>query len=257
VIIDADVHISLTEKNGITAEQALKKMDRANIDMANIWLQPPYMRDIETANRYVYHSARAHPDRFFATGWVDPHFGETAAMDTLKRCTQEYGMRAVKMNGAQNNFYIDDESCFPLYESLSSMDCVLAFHVGADFYDFTHPTRAQKIAKLFPDLRILLVHMGGVGLPNLSNACIEVAQQCPNTMLVGSAISYVSIAHAIRTLGPTRVCFGSDEPFAFMHVERAAYEAFLPDVTDHDGYTLVMGGNIAHFFGIVPTSNTP
>ncbi len=250
MIIDADVHLSLTERNGITADQALRKMDRANVDMANIWLQPPYMRDIESANRYIFEAARLHPDRFYATGWVDPHYGKDAAKDMLKRCTQDYGMRSIKMNGAQNSFYIDDESCFPLYAYLNSNRCALAFHIGADFYDFTHPTRAQKVAKAFPDLRILLVHMGGAGLPNLSNACIEVAQQCPNTILVGSAVSYVSIAQAIKVLGPARVCFGSDEPFAYMHVERAAYDAFLPDITDHAGYALVMGGNIARFFEI-------
>ena len=64
MVFDADVHLSVTEKNGLTAEEALRAMDRAGIDRANIWLQPPYMREIEEANRYIYEAWRNHPDRF-------------------------------------------------------------------------------------------------------------------------------------------------------------------------------------------------
>lgn len=247
MIFDADVHLSLTEPNGLSAETVLRMMDRAGIDRANIWLQPPYMRMIDEANRYVYDSARAHPDRFVPSGWTDPHFGMDAAMDMTKRCVEEYGMQAVKMNGAQNSFYIDDERLFPIHDYLQRMRCGLSLHIGADFFEYTHPMRARTIAKKFPALRLLMVHMGGAGIPNLSKACIEVAQECPNMLLVGSAVSYLSIVEAIRTLGPARVCFGSDAPFAMMHVERAAYEAFLPDVTDAEGIKKIMGENIAGF----------
>ncbi|MCL1796678.1 MAG: amidohydrolase family protein [Clostridia bacterium] len=249
MIIDADVHLSLTERNGLTAEQALRGMDRAGIDRANIWLQPPYMRAIDDANLYIHQAAALHPDRFAPSGWVDPNYGLDRAMETLLRCTDIYGMRVIKLNGAQNSFYIDDEPLFKLYAALDERKCGLALHIGADFYDFTHPTRAVKIAKAFPDLRILVVHMGGAGVPNLAKASIEAAAACPNMLLVGSAISYLSVMEAIRTLGAGRVCFGSDAPFAMMHVEKAAYDAFLPDVTDSAGYQKVMGENIADFLG--------
>ena len=250
MIFDADVHLSQTEPNGLTAEQVLERMDRAGVEMANIWLQPPYMRIIEDANRYVYESANAHPDRFVATGWVDPHFGFTRSMDTLKRCVHTYGMRSIKFNGAQNNFFIDDEAMYPFYEYIMRNQCILAFHIGADYYENTHPFRAKKVAEAFPDLRILMVHMGGAGVPNLSKACIETAKACANMTLIGSAVSYLGVVEAIRTLGPERICFGSDTPFALMNAERAAYEAFLPDITDERGKNLIMGGNAAALWNV-------
>ena len=67
-------------------------------------------------------------------------------------------------------------------------------------------------------------------------------------MLTGSAVSYLAVMEAIRQLGPERVCFGSDAPFALPYVERAAYEAFLPDVVDASGRKLVMGQNALKFF---------
>ena len=134
------------------------------------------------------------------------------------------------------------------YEQMNQAGCALAFHIGSDFFDFTHPSRAQRIAEHFPTMPVMLVHMGGAGKPDLSNACIDVAKVCPNVMLTGSAVSYLSIIHAIKELGPERVCFGSDAPFALPHVERAAYEAFLPDVTDAAGAELIMCKNAMKFF---------
>ena len=250
MVFDADVHVSTTEINGLKAEEVLCEMDKARVDMANIWLMPPYLREIEDANRYVYKSAKAYPDRFVATGWLDPHFGQERSMAMLRQCVEVYGMKAVKMNGAQNNFYIDDESLFPYFDYLQTHQCMLALHIGSDFYDFTHPTRAEKIAKAFPNLHILMVHMGGAGVPDLGKACIEVAKRCNNMTLVGSAISYLRVVEAIRTLGPQRVCFGSDTPFAMMNVERVAYEAFLPDVADDKGKALVMGGNAMKLWNV-------
>jgi predicted TIM-barrel fold metal-dependent hydrolase len=55
---------------------------------------------------------------------------------------------------------------------------------------------------------------------------------------------------AIKTLGADRVCFGSDAPFALMHVELAMYRALLQDEVSQAERDLVLGGNIARLFGI-------
>ena len=54
MIYDADVHISRTESNGQPVEELLRQMDAAGIDRALVWQQPPYFRDVDEANRYVY-----------------------------------------------------------------------------------------------------------------------------------------------------------------------------------------------------------
>ena len=255
MIIDADCHISPTPEGGnsISSEELLRRMDRSGVDKALAWLQPPYMRQVGPANAYVARAMREHPDRILGFGWVDPHLGVEAARDEVRRCVEDYGLYGVKLNGAQNNFYVDDpELSFPLICEIAARGSILALHVGADAFEHTHPYRVGKVAKLFPDLPILMVHMGGVGHADLTDAAIEFAAECPNLTLVGSAARTGAILKAVRTLGAGRVCFGSDTPFELMHVELARYNAMLEGVLPAEQKALVMGGNVARVLGVEP-----
>lgn len=246
-IFDADTHLTLTEKIAQTADELLRNMDKAKIDKSLVWLQPPYMRAIEDANRYVYESAKRFHDRLVPFGWVDPHFGMERSMEMLRVCLDEYGMHGIKLNGAQNDFCIDDPAIDPIIAELEKRDSVLALHVGSDFFDNTHPARVERIAKRHPNLRMLLAHMGGAGLPDLGDYCIEVAAEHPNLMLIGSAISYLKVMKAIKTLGAERVCFGSDSPFRYQHVEVAAYQALLDGEVTQEEKEKIMGLNLMRF----------
>ncbi len=246
MIIDADVHLSpLREGNRITVEELLRRMDRSGVERALTWLQPTYFRDVEGGNRYVYECARRFPERITGFGWVDPHFGLEKCLEEVKRCTEEYGFVGVKLNGAQNEFPIDDErNCLPLIEAIVAAGRLLAFHIGADSFENTHPFRLAKIARRFPTATILAVHMGGAAVPDLSRAMLEFAQECPNIYLIGSAVSPLAVLRVIQQIGPERVLFGSDTPFQLMHVEVAKYRSLLEDLPV-EAADLVMGAKRA------------
>lgn len=250
MIIDADCHISpIREGNRIRYETLLTMMDQSGVNQALIWLQPPYMREIAESNAYVHEAVKASPDRFLGFGWADPNISLQNALDETKKCLYDYDFYGVKLNGAQNEYYLDDEATtFPVLEEIAKAGKIAAFHCGADHYTRTHPYQIAKIAKQFPEMPILCVHMGGAGIPDLSRAAIELAQQHANVTLIGSAIGHPEILHAIKILGPTRVCFGSDTPFQFMHVCLAMYEALLKDELSAEDMALVMGGNMQRVF---------
>jgi predicted TIM-barrel fold metal-dependent hydrolase len=253
MIIDADTHISPTGEDAmaITVDDLLRRMDRAGVDKALTWLRPPYMREIDASNIYVYQAMKQHPDRILGFGWADPRLGVDKAKDAVKKCIDEYGFYGVKLNGAQNSFYIDSPVLsLPVIEEIAKTGKLLAFHVGTDAYEQTHPFRVGKIARQFPEVQILMVHMGGVAYADLSNAAIEIAQAHPNLTLVGSAVRAVAVLQAVKTLGATRVCFGSDTPFALMHVEVAKYNALLDGEVSAEEKQDIMAGNIARLIGL-------
>jgi predicted TIM-barrel fold metal-dependent hydrolase len=253
MIIDADCHISPTPEGGnsIEADELLRRMDRSGVDQAVAWLQPPYLRDVGPGNAYVHEAMRSHPDRILGFGWADPNLGVDRAKEAVHRCVEDYGLFGVKLNGAQNSFYIDSpELSLPVIEEIASLGARLAFHVGGDACEHTHPFRVGKIARQFPELTILAVHMGGAAFADLSDAMIEIARDCPNLHLIGSAIRAIRVLEAVRTLGADRVSFGSDTPFALMWVERAKYDALLDGEVSAGDRQKIMGGNVARLFGL-------
>jgi len=248
MIVDADVHLSPTD--GILVDELLRRMDRSGVSKALAWLQPPYLRQIDESNAYIHRAMQDHPDRILGFGWADPNLGVQKARDMARKCVEEYGFYGVKLNGAQNPYTIDDpELALPVIEEIARLNTVLAFHVGADDYSRTHPYRVAKIARMYPELPILVVHMGGAAYMDLSREAIEFALECPNLTLIGSGVRAVSILAAIQALGAQRVCFGSDTPFALMHVEVAMYKALLEGEVSAAGKADIMGRNILRVLG--------
>ncbi|MDF1512888.1 MAG: amidohydrolase family protein [Anaerolineae bacterium] len=250
LIIDADTHIAPTGGE-FTLDAQLARMERAGIDKALTWLKPDYTgTGIEGHNRYVYDAVQQYPDRLLGFGWADPTVSVEHAIQMVKVCTEDYGFYGVKLNGAQNNYRIDDiELVMPVVDAVAQTGKVLALHIGPDAYENTHPLRAEKIAKRYPDMPILMVHMGMTD-EEMTAVVVEVAQLCPNMFLIGSATNDKFVLQAIHALGADRVCFGSDAPFRNPTVIRAMYEAFMADRLTEEEQVMVMGGNIARVFGL-------
>lgn len=252
MIIDADTHISpyKTDEYDISIDELIRRMDYAGIDKSIVWLRPPYMREVAESNLYVRRAMRDHPDRVIGFGWVDPHLDRRAMLDEIKRCHEEYGMHGIKLNGAQNDFYIDGDLAAPFEEEIANRNLVMAFHIGVDAYEGTHPYRLGKVARRHPNCRIFMIHMGGVAFHDMSNAAIEVMTEHPNIMGIASAIRPISVLKALKRLDTSRVAFGSDTPFNLMHVELAATKAMMEPEFSNEQIEDVLGGNIARFVGL-------
>ncbi len=246
MIIDADCHLSSRklDAQALTAPELIEQMDQAGVDRALVWLKPPYNKDIDPENRAICEAMRAYPQRLLGFGWANPQLGKSHTLDTIRRCFEEYGMYGIKFNGAQDYYVIDDPAILPYIEAAAAYGKPIAFHIGSDFYENTHPYRLGHIAARFPEIRFLMVHMGGASLPTLERSAIETAQEHANITLIGSSINELAILRAIKALGPERICFGSDTPFRLMHVQLAMYQALLRDTPEPDREK-ILGGNLA------------
>jgi len=199
LVIDTDTHITHPELIGaetkdklktykgyfqgmpICAEQLINEMDLNEVDMALIWQNPACLdygknqlvnfKKLVEANEYIYNSSRKYPTRFIAAGWTDP---KALGVDLAKKCVEklvlEYGFPIVKMNPAQNGFYMDSPMVFELLDTIIGLDAVPAFHVGSDT-EFTSVKALQKIAATYPDTPIIAVHMGGGGAGYVEAEC--------------------------------------------------------------------------------------
>ncbi len=252
MIIDADTHLTPLREYGVdtNADELVAMMDKAGVDKALSWARRPYDRcKLKDVIKYIYESTKKYPDRIIGYGWVDPMMGAEYAMDTLKLCIEEYGFRGVKFNGCQNEHFSDDEKMvMPLIDYLARNGASVAFHTGGDAPDQTSPYRIGKIAKMYPDLKILMVHIGCGGASyDLSRQAIDVAKECPNVYFVGSDIRTGSLLNFVKQIGTDRLCFGSDAPFEHMKVEVNRYKTLFEEELPKKAYEDVMSGNILRF----------
>ena len=75
------------------------------------------------------------------------------------------GIRGVKFHNEYQNFFVDDEKAFPVYEKCEELGLIMLFHGGAD-RGFGPPVKAtpariRKVALAFPRAKIVAAHLGG------------------------------------------------------------------------------------------------
>lgn len=84
-----------------------------------------------------------------------------------------YRIKSVKIKGIKlhpdyQNFFIGEERLYPIYKTCAELDLPIVFHAGWDCYspNLIHamPEDCAKVAKAFPDLKIILAHFGGLML---------------------------------------------------------------------------------------------
>jgi len=249
--IDADCHISSRRGgNGIGIDQLLPQLDEVGVEKAVCWPMVSYTRELATDNKVIYEGMKAHPDRIIGFGGVNPLLGLQEAKDELKRCIEVYGVKGVKLNGARDGYYIDDpELSLPLVEMIADAGIVLAFHCGANDFEKTHPFRIAKVSDAYPNLPIMVIHMGGGGRPSLHDATIELAKQYPQWYLVDSEADYRKVLEALQILGPNRICYGSDTPFCPMRFEWDIRQVVYQDLSEQEK-AQVFGGNMARLLGL-------
>ena len=250
MIIDGDCHLSARPDGfEISPDQLVALLDENGVDKVVSWPMVSYQHEVADDNAAISAGAKRYPDRIVPFGGINPRLGLTNALDELTRCT-DFGFRGIKLNGARDVYYIDDPKIsLPVIEQIAARGMVLALHCGSNDFERTHPYRVAKIAATFPELPILMIHMGGAGLPTLHAAAIEFAAQHSNILIVDSEAQPNAILDAIRTLGAERVCYGSDAPFQPMRVMFAMHQALLRDLSTEQR-ELVMGENIRRLLAL-------
>jgi len=71
----------------------------------------------------------------------------------------------IKFQPEFQNFYVDDERLYPIYEEISNLNLPILFHCGEELSGTmlvrSSPPRILKIKEAFPDLKIIAAHFGG------------------------------------------------------------------------------------------------
>ncbi|NLE25657.1 MAG: amidohydrolase family protein [Clostridiaceae bacterium] len=107
-------------------------------------------------------AASVQKNSIISFGSIHPQYGNWE--NELKRI-KELGLKGIKFHPEYQEFYVDDEAMYPIYEKAFELGLIIAFHAGEDlgFDPPVHctPKRLNELIKRFKGGTIIAAHMGG------------------------------------------------------------------------------------------------
>jgi predicted TIM-barrel fold metal-dependent hydrolase len=249
VVIDGHTHFAGPGKGfpPNTVEDLLVIMDGNGID--SIVTCAPYSsigkdRTYDDANRFLVKSMSKAPGQIIGFLRVNPHLQEHA-LRSIEDGVKNQGFKGVKVHPRNEAFAINSEElAFPIAELASKLKVPILIHTGEpDTYGFAQPTLVGDLADSFPDLTLIIGHMG----KRLYEDAICVARWFENIILETSFRSHRDIARAVKRVGADRVAYGSDMPFGVPEIEMMKVR--LSDITTEEK-GLVLGDSMARILGL-------
>ena len=164
-------------------------------------------------------------DRVVPFGAMHPDFDDPATEIARMR---GLGIRGIKLHPEFQACAPDDARMRPIYAAAEEHGLVLLFHAGIDIGIptlFGPPQTFTDIHRDFPELRIVLAHMGGFRLwDEVQEHLVGLPIWFDTSYSLGH-ISDEQFLEIARAHGTDRVLFGTDAPWADMAEEVARMEA--------------------------------
>lgn len=155
-------------------------------------------------------------DRLICFGSIHPDAPDV--MDEISRI-KSLGLKGIKLHPDYQDFFIDDDKMYPIYEKCAELNLPVIFHAGFDPLspDLIHAT-PQRSAKAFakvPQMTMILAHFGGM-------ECFDDVEQYLaglkgnlyfDTAFISGRISKEQTERIIKKHGSDRILLGSDFPW--------------------------------------------
>ena len=207
-----DAHAHLGEFGGwanvrISADELVADMDEFNIERTVVFMLP---------NDIVRAAVQKYPDRLIGYVWVNPYDGDKAIAE-IKVAINDWGFQGIKLHPLIHAFIPSDEMVLPIMEQAREFKIPVLFHTGHP--PFSLPWQIGEVAELFPDVPIIMGHMGH-GHGCYIQGTINTAKKYANLYLETSGMPmHTKIKEAYEQVGSDRVLYGSDVPFHHHSVE--------------------------------------
>lgn len=180
----------------------------------------------------------------------------TDLVDHVRQLAADDGALGIKLHPPVQRLDLADQSLRPLFELCQQMGLRVVSHSGPSPSgpQYGEPDAFRPLLDAFPDMRIVLAHMGGAAwqqLPSLANDYPHVMFDCCEIIeWLGAtrAPSPEQFVELIRSVGVDRVMMGSDFPWYDM-AHTVTLVNGLPGLNDVERQA-VLGGNAARFFDL-------
>jgi len=165
---------------------------------------------------------------------------------------KEMGLYGVKLHPDYQEFFIDDEKVFKVYEKCAELSLPVIFHAGWDPLspDIVHapPKASRKAHDAVPQMTMILAHMGGMKhweevleyIAGLENIYLDTAYTV--NFMPTDIFREIVLKH-----GADKILFGSDFPWHKSNMEKEFIESL--DFSDEDKKK-ILGENARKLLGL-------
>jgi predicted TIM-barrel fold metal-dependent hydrolase len=207
-----------------TAEQALKWMDEAGVEVAAaVQRRSSYALD----NSYILDSAQAHPDRFWSVVVLEAADAATpGVIRDLAKTREIAGLRITGTRERDGSYpWLNSEAALATWAAMDALGLTMDLIYAPQQFSPEALTAILGVARKFPRVRIVIDHVGwsriegapgyGIGdqpagLVSQPNVHFKFTTGNLNILLEAKISASGFLRHAVDRLGAGRVLWGSD-----------------------------------------------
>jgi len=195
----------------------IHSMDAAGIDISVVSRITTRPEQVESINEWLLSTKQdgIHP---LATWHPDLPVDE----DHLKRLRDE-GFKGFKLHPDYQGFIVDDKGMFPFYEAVQKERMFVLFHAGLDRGLpgplNAPPERLVKIHEAFPDLTMILAHMGGEEIYDRTEKCVLGKDIYLDTSFILRKMPLNTLERFVNRHPIERFLFGTDSPWVDQNLD--------------------------------------
>lgn len=254
--VDFEAYLAFDHDGGkpFDVDTLLRMEDEAGIEYAvvmpaNNGPAPDRRPEVQPDNLRVAKAIQGNR-RCIGCATINPVLGP----ENIKRqfeIVDEYRFGGPKLMAVLHKYDIDDPMVDPIMEMTRERGLVASIHSGGDN---VHPNRIANVARRFPEVPIIMDHMG---YPDATDEAIRAAEENPNIYLGTTILRFfkpdpsqanpVAVADAVRRLGPERVVWGSNLP-EYAHSALWCRQAIERLKLGAEAERLILGENLARLY---------
>ncbi|OPZ90885.1 MAG: Amidohydrolase [Firmicutes bacterium ADurb.Bin419] len=236
---------NITARLDGTVSSIKESMKKAGIDKSVVLSIATKPSQTEKINTW---SSSIQDDSIIAFGSIHPE--NENWKDELLRL-KEMGIKGIKLHPDYQQFFVDDEKMYPIYEFAGELGLIVLFHAGLDIGlpapCHATPDRLRRVVDAFSGLKIVAAHMGGFSYWD------EVEEYLLGTDIyldTSYGLSFLDDKQARRIIsnhGYRKILFATDSPWGDQseEVERIREFSFEPHVEK-----AILGMNAKELLGI-------
>lgn len=171
------------------------------------------------------------------------------ALEELERI-KAAGLKGIKLHPDYQEFFVDDERVYPVYNKAAELGLITVFHSGVDieFFEPVHntPERLARALPAFEGGAVVAAHMGGYIMWHEVERHLVGKDIYFDTSYAYSRMPHQQAKRMIQNHGADRFLFGSDMPWSGTDLELRFVRAL--DLSEEE-LGKVLGGNALHLLG--------